>query len=129
MAAFNWTTLSNNQTVAFNPDVDVLNFNDAGISAADLSLTLNSGSSPSTRLSVSGKAVTLQTDPRTLTPTNVTFADGSAVLIGDMTTGIGNDASANTIIGGNGDDHIFGMGGNDLISAGPGDDRIAFDGA
>jgi Ca2+-binding RTX toxin-like protein len=124
MAVFNWTTLSNNQTVAFNPDVDVLNFNDAGISAADLSLTLNSGSSPSTRLSVSGKAVTLQTDPRTLTPTNVTFADGSAVLIGDMTTGIGNDASANTIVGGNGDDHIFGMGGNDVISAGAGDDRI-----
>jgi Ca2+-binding RTX toxin-like protein len=124
MAVFKWTTLSNNQVIAFNPDVDVLNFNDPGISAADVSLTLNSGSSPSTRFSLSGKLVTLQTDPRTITPTNVTFADGSAVLVGDMTTGIADDASANTIVGSSGDDHIFGMGGNDVISAGAGDDRI-----
>jgi Ca2+-binding RTX toxin-like protein len=124
MATFSWTTLANNESVAFNPSIDVLNFNDASIAAADLSLTFNSSSSPSLRLSVNSKAVTLQTDPRTITPSNVTFADGSALLIGDLTTGLTGDASANKIVGGNGNDQIFGMGGNDVILAGGGDDRI-----
>src|SRR5690242_13592942 len=104
MAVFNWTALNNNQTIGFNPAVDVLNFNDGTIAAADLQLTLNSGASPFTRFSVGGKTVTLQSDARTITTTNVVFADRSELLIGDNATATTNDDSANTIVGGDGDD-------------------------
>ena len=76
MAVFSWTTLNNNQTIAFNPNIDVLNVNDPNLSAADVG-TSGGSSTASISISIGGKTVTLQTDRRALTTSNVSFADGS----------------------------------------------------
>jgi Ca2+-binding RTX toxin-like protein len=125
MATFNWSALANNQTIAFNPLVDVLNFNDSTISAADLTFTIGADT---TRITAGGKNVTLQADRRSLTTTNVTFSDGSLLLIGDNTTGTAADEDANTLIGGTGDDRFYGLGGDDVMSGNAGDDEFTMTG-
>ncbi len=122
MATFNWTTLTNGQVIAFNPAVDVLRFDDSTISAMLVRFSF-SGSAPfSSTFTFGGKSVTLQTNFRVLTTTNLTFADGSLFLVGDNTTGVTGDDDAHTLTGGNGDDMLVGLGGNDSMVGGAGND-------
>jgi Ca2+-binding RTX toxin-like protein len=121
MATFNWTTLTNNQVIAFNPLVDVLNVNDATLAAADIGL---STTPTSVSITLGSKTVTLQTERRTLTTSNVTFSDGSMLLMGDNTTNTSADDSDNVLTGGPGDDRLYGLGGNDTMSGGPGNDEF-----
>ena len=134
MANYNWSALIDGQVIdPFDPAVDVLNFDDLGISAALLSLDSPDGTTIS--FTYGGKTITLNTAPYTLTSVdnvthaNVTFADGSKLIIGDDTTATASDDSANTITGGPGDDLLIGAGGDDSLSGGGGNDAFAIVGA
>jgi len=98
MTTYNWTALIDGQNIVFDPLVDVLNFNDAGIQAAAVTVVL--GGTTSLTLSYPGKTVTLLMNPLSATQTNIVFADGSKLLIGDDATGTANDDAANTLTGG-----------------------------
>jgi hypothetical protein len=118
---YNWSALTNNQSIAFDPLIDKLNIDDTTISAMSPNL---GWSGDTTTISISSKSITLQTNIRTLTTSNLTFANGSLLVIGDNTTGITNDDMANVLTGGAGSDGFYGLGGNDTINGGDGDDYI-----
>ncbi|MGH9260719.1 MAG: calcium-binding protein, partial [Acidimicrobiales bacterium] len=123
-----WSTLSDGQSIAFDPSQDQLVFDDPAISAASLTVDANTEAIPPlTIFSFGGKTVTLFTLPYALTTTNITFADGSLLIIGDNTTAVPTtpdvaDGAANTIVGGSGSDLLIGLGGADSIFGGDGDD-------
>ena len=61
-----------------------------------------------------------------MTTSNVAFADGSRVIIGDNTTGTTNDGLANTLTGRNFNDQLLGLAGNDRLGGGTGNDTMIF---
>ena len=123
MTVYNWSVLTNNQQIAFNPSADRLTFDDASITPPYIWLSSSGGSSVT--FSYSGKAVVLQADVKTLTNTNVTFASNGQLIIGDNTTGTATDDSSNTLTGTAQDDRLYGLGGADVINAGDGNDLIS----
>src|SRR5688572_25273290 len=68
----------------------------------------------------------LDITPGELTAADFVFGGGGQVLIGDVGPGTANDNNANTINGTAGGDFILGMGGNDTLSGGAGDDFFSF---
>ena len=123
MAVYQFSALSDGQAISFNPNADVLNFDQTAIAAADVRATAEG---TSVRISASGKDVfLLGSQLAQLTTTNVTFANGSFLIFGDNTTAQTADNSANTLDGLSGNDHLWGFGGNDTLSGGAGDDWLA----
>jgi Ca2+-binding RTX toxin-like protein len=124
MTTYNWSALTNGQTIAtFNPNVDVLNFNDATISAAALFIDADDTVViPFISFSYAGKTVIVNMNPLSTTTINVTFANGSMFLVGDNATGTVGDDGVNTLTGGAGNDLIVGVGGADILSGGDGND-------
>ena len=122
MALFNWSALLDGDVVTFNPLVDKLRFNDLAISAASVVLDFSTGTT--SVFSVGGKTVTVNTAAATLTSTNVTFDDGSLLLVGDNTTGTANDGGNNTRTGSGFNDQLLGFGGNDTLIGGVGNDIL-----
>jgi Ca2+-binding RTX toxin-like protein len=121
MAVYRFSALSDGQSVTFRPTIDVLNFDQSSISAADIRVT---ASGAHTRIAFGSKDILLlNTTPFDLATSNVTFASGSLLLIGDNSTSRGDDAS-NSLIGGSGRDHLIGYGGNDSLDGGAGADRL-----
>jgi Ca2+-binding RTX toxin-like protein len=124
MAVFQFSALSDGQSLVFNPNADVLNFDQTTIAAADLRVT-QLGSN--IRIDVvsgtqAGKDVTLQNvSPLQLATTNVSFADGSKLLFGDNSTAQ-NDDLANSLTGTAGRDLLQGFGGADTMAGGAGND-------
>jgi len=124
MAVFQFSALSDGQSIAFNPNTDVLNFDQTTVAAADLRVT---AVGTSIRVEVfsgpqTGKDVTLQNvSPPQLATTNVTFADGSKLLFGDNSTAQ-NDNLANSLTGTAGRDLLQGFGGADTMNGGAGND-------
>src|SRR4051812_20591160 len=124
MAVFQFSALSDGQSLVFNPNADVLNFDQTTIAAADLRVTqvgsnirIDVVSGPQT-----GKDVTLQNvSPLQLATTNVTFADASRLLFGDNSTAQ-NDNLANSLSGTAGRDLLQGFGGADTMAGGAGND-------
>src|SRR3954465_5348879 len=124
MAVFQFSALSDGQSLVFNPNADVLNFDQTTIAAADLRVTqvgsnirIDVVSGPQT-----GKDVTLQNvSPLQLATTNVTFADGSKLLFGDNSTAQ-NDNLANSLTGTAGRDLLQGFGGAGTMAGGAGND-------
>src|SRR5215210_6400300 len=116
MATFLWSAVSG--PILFNPTTDVLRFDDPTISAASVHVT---GNSTSANFEYGGKTVTLGMNWFSITTTNVTFDNGSLLLVGDNTTGITGDDLNNTLTGGNGNDQLIGMGGDDVMFGGAGD--------
>ncbi|HYC45324.1 MAG TPA: DUF4347 domain-containing protein, partial [Burkholderiales bacterium] len=115
-----WSTLTNDQLIgAFDPLVDILRFDDPAIPAA--LVTAQPGSAV---FSHGGKSVTLGIDFKTLTTANVTFDDGSALLVGDASAGAADDDSGNTLTGGAGADRLIGLGGDDTLNGGGGNDTL-----
>ncbi len=108
MAVYQFSALSNGQAISFNPSADRLNFDQTAISAANLSVTPLDAA---TRITVvtgtdAGKFVDLQgTSELQLATSNVTFANGSRLLIGDNSVAQ-NDNGNNTLFGGNGNDFV-----------------------
>ena len=127
MTIYNWSTLTNNQPITFDPSKDKLVFDDASISAASVSISFGgSGSAAYTTFAYAGITITLASaEIKALTSTSVTFADGSLLIIGDNTTGTSADDSANTLNGSSHDDRFIGLGGGDAINGNDGDDFIS----
>lgn len=132
MATYFWKSLNDGQVIAFNPAADVLRVDNNSISAADVGIDLLSwGTTGNLTLSYlapdadEDQTVTLlSTNPRSLTPTNITFSDGSKLLIGDKALGTANDDHANILTGGLEDDQLLGLGGADSLSGSDGEDKI-----
>src|SRR6476659_4789937 len=122
MATYLWSSLSNLQNIGtFNPDVDVLRFDDPTVSAASVVV---SGNATQSIFSYAGKTVGLGMNWYSITTTNITFDDGSLLIVGDNTSGTVNDDADNALIGGNGNDQLLGAGGNDTLQGGGGDDLL-----
>src|SRR3990167_3838145 len=126
---FLWSTLTNGTILGddetFDPLLDRLVFNDAGISAAAVTFTFVSGTSAT--FSYGGKSVTLLVAPEALAATNISFDNGSELQVGDNTTGTTSDSSANTRSGTAEDDQLVGLGGADTLQGSVGDDVLRGD--
>lgn len=126
MATFLWSALTNGQVITgFDVDNDILSFTDAAISAADLRIDGNDEPEDGaifTSLSFGGKTVTIGMSPIAAATSNIVFADGSRLLVGDNSTGTANDDGANTLIGGDGDDQFVGLAGADSMVGNGGND-------
>src|SRR5687767_2248135 len=130
MAVYRWSTLVNGQTISpFNRTADVLQF-DGGISAASVAVQSVSGM---VRFTFGGKAVTVNMPVFAVTTSNVTFDNGSLLLVGDNQAGTGFDNTGGTLTGGPGNDQLiasgggyelFGGGGNDVLLGGPSNDTL-----
>src|SRR3954471_11998627 len=127
MAVYQFSALSDGQAITFNPDADVLSFDQTGIAAADIRTTIEGSN---LRISVvsgsqAGKDLLLQNvSPLQLATTNVIFADGSRLLFGDDSTSQLADNAANTLTGSTGADHLSGFGGDDSLAGKSGNDLI-----
>src|SRR3954471_7009528 len=127
MAVYQFSALSDGQAITFNPDADVLSFDQIGIAAADIRTTIEGSN---LRVSVvsgtqAGKDLLLQNvSPLQLATTNVIFADGSRLLVGDDSTSQLADNAANTLTGSTGADHLSGFGGDDSLAGKSGNDLI-----
>jgi Ca2+-binding RTX toxin-like protein len=126
MAIYTFSALSDGQSIAFNPAEDDLVFDQTAISAADLKVVAEGSG---TRIEViagaqAGKDILLQnTTPLQLATSNISFANGSALLFGDNAVAQ-NDNADNALFGTVGNDLIGGFGGNDNVQAGGGDDVL-----
>lgn len=126
MATYQFSLLTDGQAISFDPTADVLNIDQVALAAAfmfaaaednDTIVIVQQGTQ-------GGKDVRLlDASPFQLTSSNVTFADGSRLLIGDNSTAL-NDDAANTLIGSSGWDLMLGFGGNDIFVPGGGSDDI-----
>ena len=125
MATLNWSTLVSG-TYAFDPNVDVLHFDDPAISAAAVDASSTTGTDDLV-LDDGSKSVRLLTSALAITTTNVTFANGSRLIIGDNTTGTANDHGANTLNGGSGNDMLIGAAGADTMNGGDGNDVFSIE--
>src|SRR5919202_5955729 len=117
MAVYTFSALTSGQAITFDPNADVLNFDQSTISAANLSVTLEGSNSRITVMSGTdaGKTIVLQnTSPLQLATSNVSFANGSLLLFGDNAT-VRADAGSNTLSGSSGADLFSGFGGNDSL--------------
>ena len=125
-ATYLWSALTNGQIIdPFYPTGDTLRFDDASISAAAVEIDINSAGGLTSVFAYGGKSITLaQFNMLAETGTNVTFANGSVLMIGDGTVGTVNDDLANTLTGGPGNDQLQGRGGNDTVSGGDGNDWL-----
>src|SRR5688572_27534750 len=127
MATYQFSALADGQAISFDPTVDRLNFDQTSIAAgdltfiaegADLRILVKSGP-------VAGKDVVLvSTGDTEVTRTNVTFADGSLLLVGDNAPTNVSDHAGNALVGGAGRDLVMGLGGNDTLSGGDGNDSL-----
>jgi Ca2+-binding RTX toxin-like protein len=127
VTTYNWSTLANGQTIStFDPHVDVLNFDDLTISAADVFLDGNDedeAAVPFTSFSYGGKTVTVNVNGFSLTTNSLVFANGSFILVGDNTPDTVKDFGRNTLVGGNGNDQLIGLrSSGDDLSGGDGND-------
>lgn len=112
--------------IAFRTRTDVINF-DVG-SASDLDISV-SGSSMTLRLGSDFVTLVTTDTLSQFSTTNLRFADGSLLLIGDDTRSTGRDDNANTLLGGAGNDRLIGLGGNDILDGGAGSDTYVVTGA
>jgi Ca2+-binding RTX toxin-like protein len=125
MATYNFSSLQYGQIIAFNPAVDVLNFDNSGIAAAHLRVETEGANIRITAESQAGqwKSIILQNVAQTQLATgNVVFAGGSQLLFGDNSSGQAADNSANSLTGTSGADLLAGFGGADTLNGGLGDD-------
>src|SRR5688500_4918124 len=124
MATYNFSARSDGSSISFRPGSDLLRFDQSGISAADVRITV-SGSA--TRVQVvsgqyAGKDVLLlNTTPYQLYTSNVAFANGSRLLNGDNSLSL-NDNGSHALSGTAGRDVFYGYGGDDSMNGGDGND-------
>jgi hypothetical protein len=122
MATYSFSGLSNDDSFAFDPNTDVLFFDQAFIAAASLSLAWTGSS---VTITADSKQITLTgVSIEQFTTSNITFADGSQLQVGDNSIASVGDASANTLVGTSGNDQLVGLDGNDTLTGGAGDDVL-----
>jgi Ca2+-binding RTX toxin-like protein len=126
MAVYNFSALADGQAITFDANADDLVFDQATISAAQLSFTQEGAN---VRVAVltgtgAGKDVLLNgVSVQQLAQANVQFANGSAIRFGDNAVAL-NDDNANSIAGTGFADLVYGFGGNDSIQGNAGADVI-----
>lgn len=121
MAVYRFSALRDGQSVSFRPTADVLSFDQSWIAAADIRVT---ACGTHTRIEYGSKDILLlNTTPFQLATSNVTFVNGSRLLIGDNSVATG-DNGDNSLLGTSGRDHLIGFGGNDTLNGGAGADRL-----
>ena len=119
MATYQFSALADGQTISFNPNTDVLNFD----GAYDASLVRVGTEASSIRIAYGAKdVVLLNTSQLQLATSNVTFGNPGRLLFGDNTSGTANDNAANSLLGTAGNDLLQGFGGADTLNGGAGDD-------
>ena len=126
-ATHNFSSASDGQHLAFNPTVDVLNFDDPGITAGAVQVT---ESGTDLGFTYNGKTVWLDDvaiGELSVNPGgNVQFANGSRLTTGDGTTDVTADAYGRvyalqaTTVG----QQVWGLGGADVVNTGSGADRL-----
>ena len=119
---YNWSVLTSNQSIDFNPVVDKLVFDTSGVSASMLSIS--QPSTTSCAITYNGKTIVLQAELATLTTSNFTFSNGGIVYVGDNSLGSTSDGLSNVITDSAGADYIIALGGDDRINVSGGNDRI-----
>ena len=129
---YKWSALTNNQSIAFDPARDKLIFDEVTISASRLGILFGGGGLTGVpayiTFTYASKSFTISgIDFKALTTSNVTFADGSLLLIGDNTVGTSTDDLANILNGSSYNDKIYALGGDDTIDGGAGDDWVLYD--
>lgn len=123
MAVINFSALKDGKKIDLGGDTLVF---DGGISAADVSIAeLDKG----VELSVGAKSVTLKNWAiGNLNSAQVTFNNGSELMVGDTLFGVAGDNNANMLEpffpGNDRRDQLRGMGGDDQLSGGEGDDLL-----
>ena len=127
MATYQFSALADGQAISFNPNADILNFDQTVIAAADIRAVAEGSNLRITVVSGAnaGKDILLtNVSALQLALSNITFADGSRLIFGDNTTGTTADNSANNLAGTAGRDQINGFGGNDTLGGGGGNDLL-----
>ncbi len=122
MAIIRFSTLVNNQTLAFNPASDVLFFDDPQINAG--SIVYRFSGTDTIAFTVQGKTIHYLPGTVSLSQinsSNITFANGSLFVIGD--------AAANILVGTNNGDYFIGLGDADTMRGGAGADTYMVDNA
>jgi Ca2+-binding RTX toxin-like protein len=121
MTAYKWSTISSQ--VAFDPSLDTLLFDDASISAADLVIGGLDAGGPVT-ISYGGKTISLSyLSFKAITTSRVTFANGSALIVGDDSIGVSGDEGVNDLYGSSKADLFISLGGNDIMHGSGGRDK------
>ncbi len=126
MATYQFSELSNGQAIPFSPGVDVLNFDQPDIAAADVSPIPqfeNVRMSIVTGTHIGKDVLLVDVSILQLATSNVTFADGSRLLVGDNSIAL-NDNAGNTLSGTSGRDRLMGLGGDDLFVGGTAGDVV-----
>ena len=127
MAVYQFSALSDGQSLSFDAASDRLNFDQTSIAAGDLTL-VQEGTDLRVLVKsgpVAGKDIVLVgTDPTEIATSNFTFADGSVALVGDNSPLNTNDHGANLLNGGAGRDLLMGLGGNDTLNGGDNNDSL-----
>jgi len=124
VAVYQFSALSDGQSISFNPTADRLNFDQSAIAAADLRVTAV-GSSLLVTYVTTGKEITLlNTAVNQLASTNFTLANASLALFGDNSPGTASDGGSNILTGGSERDLLMGLGGNDTLGGGAGSDVL-----
>jgi Ca2+-binding RTX toxin-like protein len=127
MATYLFSALTNNQTLTFNPALDTLSIDIAGLDAAS-GVFLQGGTD--LLLTYQNKTIKLAgVTLARLSSSHVTFANGSKLLIGDNTPATANDGLANTLTGTAWGDYLDGLGGADTLTGGDGNDVYVVDNA
>jgi D-alanyl-D-alanine carboxypeptidase len=119
---------------SFDPKTETLKIEAASAASADI------GAGHNFDASFGAAAITLPLDLKSVTTSNVRFADGSVLVVGDNKTATLRDDAANNIdiardyasaagkdnqvLGHGGDDKIWGGSGNDKLLGGDGNDSI-----
>ncbi len=114
--------MNDGDTSTFNPASDVLQFD---VGTAALGISYDSGFTNVT-FTLNGKAVKLPpaVSVMQLTTTNLIFADGSWLMVGDNLVSTTDDGNANTLIAGSGADQLPGLAGSDVLVGDQEDDLL-----
>jgi Ca2+-binding RTX toxin-like protein len=121
VAVYQFSTLSNGQAIAFDPNADLLYFDDSSLSASRLRFTVE-GANLRVNVGTGKDVILLDTALQQLAPSNINFTNG-LVLLGDNSPSQAGDNAANSLTGAAGNDFLGGFGGADTLNGGLGDDR------
>ena len=124
MAVYQFSALADGQAISFNAAADQLRFDQATIAVAAVAIATEGGN---LRLTAGGKSVVLSnTALPQLAGSNVSFASGGLLLVGDNNFGTAGDAGGNALNGGSGNDVLMGLAGNDTLKGSGGQDSFVF---
>jgi hypothetical protein len=125
VAVYQFSALSDGQSISFNPNADRLNFDQPEIAGADLRVGAAESNVVVTHVATGKEVTLLNMAPNQLAAANFTLTSASLALFGDNSLGTAGDAGANVLTGGSGRDLLMGFGGNDTLGGGTnGDDWL-----